>query len=120
MNPPGFHERRRHPRMKIAVPVELKTPSASCPLRATTTELSLCGFYIETMFTLPRGTELSIVFWIDGEQLTADVFVATHYPRVGNGVDIVEMSSADRARLQSFCQKHAVSSPVDHTKTPTE
>lgn len=105
MNSSGFHERRRYPRMKIAVPVELTTSSASYPLRATTSELSLCGFYIETMFTLPLGTKLSVVFWAGGEKLTAKGVVATHYPQVGNGIDIVEMSSADRAHLHSFCQR---------------
>ena len=110
MNSHGFHERRRYPRMKIAVPVELKTDSASCPLRATTTELSLCGFYVETMFTLPLGTELSVVFWVDDQKLTAKGVVATHYPQVGNGVDIIEMSSADRVSLDHFCQKHDSSS----------
>ena len=103
--------------MKIAVPVELQTTLASYPLRATTTELSLCGFYIETMFTLPKGTELSVVFWAGGQRLTAKGVVATHYPQVGNGIDIVEMSCADRATLRTFCQKHESSSQVEHVES---
>jgi len=118
MNPHGFHERRRYPRMKIAVAVELKPHSASCPLRATTTEVSLCGFYIETMFTLPLGTELSVVFWVDDQKLSAKGVVATHYPQVGNGIDIIEMSNVDRASLDQFCQKHDSSSQLDHIESP--
>jgi hypothetical protein len=103
--------------MKIAIPVELKAHSASYPLRVTTTELSLCGFYIETMFTLPIGTELSVLLWVDNQKLTAKGIVATDYPQVGNGVDILEMSSVDRAILDRFCQKHDSSMKVDHVES---
>jgi PilZ domain len=113
MDEHAFHERRRYPRMKVAVPVELKQCSGSCPLRVTTTELSLCGFYIETMFTLPKGAELSIALWVDGRRLAAKGVVATHYPQVGNGIDITEMSSADRASLHKFCETQEPSSLLD-------
>jgi len=106
----AFHERRRYPRIRIAIPVELQSSTAPYPLRTTTVELSLCGFYIETMFTLRMGTELSVIFWADGQKLTAKGVVATHYPQVGNGIDIVEMSSTDRAALRDFCQKQECSS----------
>lgn len=118
MNPHGTHERRRYPRMKIAIPVELKTHVASCPVRATTTEVSLCGFYIETMFTMPIGTELSVLLWVDDQKLSAKGVVATHYPQVGNGIDLVEMSSADRAILHRLCRAHESSSVLDHIDSP--
>ena len=104
--------------MRIAIPVELKVHSAPYPLRVTTSELSLCGFYIETMFTLPTGTELSVLFWLDEQKLTAKGIVATHYPQVGNGIDIVEMSSGDRAALDHFCQRHDTSMTVDQVESP--
>src|SRR2546428_11480557 len=51
-------ERRRFPRVKGKIPVELHL-SAGSPQRTSIDEISLCGCYIETMFTL-EVTEDSI------------------------------------------------------------
>ncbi len=102
MAPDGVQERRRFPRVKSAVALELRYPGAVAPLRATTSEVSLSGCYIETMFTLDVGTPLEIVMWLDGQKLSGKGVIATKYPQVGNGIDIKEMETEDRVKLDAF------------------
>ena len=94
-------ERRRYPRINAKVPVELKC-SGAASLRTATDEISLCGCYIESMFTMDVGTKLEIVFSLEGARIGAQAVVATKYPQVGNGFDFVEMSPEDRLRLSDF------------------
>ena len=68
-------------------------------MRTSTDELSLCGCYIETMFTMDIGTNLNLVFSLEGGPIRAKGIVATKYPQVGNGIDFTEMDPEDRLRL---------------------
>lgn len=111
MNNNAFQERRRYPRVKCALQVELRTSPTAPPIRAVTSEVSAGGCYIESMFTLPVGTKVSMVLWTDNNRLTAEAVVATCYPQVGNGIYICEMSLADRTRLNTFCQQQQQEAP---------
>jgi len=82
--------------------LELRHGGSTAPLRATTSEISFGGCYIETMFTLDVGTKVAIVLWLEDQKVTAKGVIATRYPQVGNGIDILEMSSEDRQKLESF------------------
>jgi hypothetical protein len=95
-------ERRRFPRVKVAIPLELRFAGGTAPLRVTTNEISLSGCYVETMFTVDVGTQLTMVFWLGDQKVSAKGVVATRYPQVGNGIDILEMSPADRSKLEQF------------------
>jgi len=111
MTPEGFQERRRYPRVKTEIPLELRHSGSTAPLRATTSEISIGGCYIETMFTLEVGTKLEMVMWLDDQKINAKGVIATRYPQVGNGIDIVEISSADRAKLEAFVRNQEVKRP---------
>ena len=87
-------ERRRYPRLRAKIPVELLCPGTA-PLRTATDEISLGGCYIETMFTMDVGTKLNLVFWLKEEKLAVEGVVATKYPQVGNGIDFVHMMPQD-------------------------
>jgi c-di-GMP-binding flagellar brake protein YcgR len=102
MTPDGFQERRRYPRVKTEIPLELRYAGSTAPLRATTSEISFGGCYIETMFTLDVGTKVEIVMWLDDQKIKATGVIATRYPQVGNGIDILEMSAEDHAKLEAF------------------
>jgi hypothetical protein len=102
MTPDRIQERRRFPRVKTALALELRYSGCTAPVRATTSELSLGGCYIETMFTLDLGTELDIVIWLDDKKIAAKGVIATRYPQVGNGISITEIKPEDRAKLESF------------------
>jgi len=105
MTPDGFQERRRYPRVKTEIPLELRYAGSTAPLRATTSEISFGGCYIETMFTLEVGTKLEIVMWLDEQKINAKGVIATRYPQVGNGIDILEMPAEDHAKLEAFVAK---------------
>jgi c-di-GMP-binding flagellar brake protein YcgR len=94
-------ERRRYPRIKAKVPVELVC-SGSPPMRTSTEEISLCGCYVETMFTMDIGTKLTVLLAVKGDILNANGIVVTKYPQVGNGIDFIQMHPSDRLKLNDF------------------
>jgi PilZ domain len=102
---PDRPERRRYPRIKARVPVELLCPGAA-PMRTSTDEISLCGCYIETMFTMEVGTKVALVFSVNRENLRTKGVVVTKYPQVGNGIDFVELTEDDTRRLGELISEH--------------
>jgi hypothetical protein len=102
MNSPATHdpERRRYPRVKIKVPVELACEGMA-PVRTATDEISLCGCYIETMFTMDIGTRLDLYLSLSDGIVRCSAVVATKYPQVGNGIDFVDFAPDDRLRLHA-------------------
>ena len=77
-------ERRRYPRLKAKVPIELKQ-EGSAPMRTATDEISLCGCYIETMFTMEVGTSPSLALSLKDDVIRCTGVVANKYPQVGMG-----------------------------------
>jgi c-di-GMP-binding flagellar brake protein YcgR len=102
---PHHPERRRYPRIRAKIPVELLCPGAA-PMRITTDEISLCGCYVETMFTMEVGTKLTIKLSIGGEAVNASGVVVTKYPQVGNGIDFTQMHPNDSRKLSEFVLEH--------------
>ena len=94
-------ERRRYPRVKAKIPVELICPGKS-HMRTATDEISLCGCYIETMFTMDLGTKLGLVFSLNQERVGANGIVVTKHPQVGNGIDFIGMSPEGRLKLSEY------------------
>jgi len=74
-------------------------------MRTATDEVSLCGCYIETMFTVDLGTKLQIVLSLDEARIKASGIVATKYPQVGNGIDFISMEPHDRLKLHAFIEE---------------
>ena len=100
---PPVHEKRRYPRVKATIPLELRCAGGiAAPLRTQTDEISLCGCYIETMFTLDVGTNLGVTLWLGEDKVTATAVVATRYPQVGNGIEFIEMAPEHRLRVSQF------------------
>ena len=92
-------ERRKYPRTKAAIPIEFKPEGASVASHAETADLSLVGCYIEMSFTLPVGTMLDLVLWVEDERLAAKGIVVTHHPQFGNGIEFLNMSQENQAKL---------------------
>lgn len=102
-------ERRRYPRVKAKIPVELIC-SGRAQMRTATDEISLCGCYIEAMFTMDVGTKLGLMFSLSQERVGAKGIVATKHPQVGNGIDFTEMAPEDRLKLSEHiaqCEREA-------------
>src|SRR5579862_1234202 len=101
-NPPG-DERRKYSRAKLRVPVEFRTAEAKVSSRAETTDLSLGGFYLETMFTMPVGTELEVTLHLENYVMAVAV-VATCDPSFGNGIRFTKMLPEDAETLRLYLE----------------
>lgn len=101
MPPPA--ERRENPRFKITVPVELYLEGKDMPYRTATSDLSLHGCYIETIFPFPVGTVLELKLQVNGT-LSAMAIVATSDPQVGNGIKFTRMLPEDVDELRAFLE----------------
>jgi hypothetical protein len=96
-------ERRGYPRDKARVPVELCVEGSDAPFRCATSDLSLSGCYIETMFPFPVGTNLEIKLQLDGTLLVLAT-VVTNDPQVGNGIKFTRMLPEDIEELRTFLE----------------
>ena len=95
------HDRREYSRLKLHVPVEMITETSDSPIRGATSDLSLGGCYIETIFPFPVGTNLELKLQIDGTLLVLAT-VVTCDPQVGNGIRFSKMLPEDFEELHAF------------------
>jgi hypothetical protein len=103
---PNATEKRRHPRCKVAVQVQLHPEGVLTPIRTATSETSLGGCYVETMFTFAVGARLTITLWLGEEKIVTACRVATCFPQVGNGIEFTDLSADDRRKLEQFLAEH--------------
>jgi c-di-GMP-binding flagellar brake protein YcgR len=95
-------ERRKHPRLKLRVPIEIRAEANETPIRTETTDLSLSGLYIEMLFTLEVGTQLDITLRLGESILLALGEVVTCDRTVGNGIRFTRMLPEDQEELDRF------------------
>ncbi|HWX94706.1 MAG TPA: PilZ domain-containing protein [Terriglobales bacterium] len=105
MSAPG-NERRGSARLKVQVPVEIYTEGSDAPLRGATSDLSLNGCYIESIFPIPVGTQLELKLQLEGTLLVAAT-VVTADPQVGNGIHFTRMLPEDIEELRMFLENAA-------------
>jgi PilZ domain len=107
---PSQPERKRCPRVKTAVQLELRPEGSAAPLRVETSDISATGCYVEMNMTLAVGSRLAIVLWLEGEKVAAEGVVRTQHPQFGNGIELVGMAMGDRdklvRRLESISNKN--------------
>jgi hypothetical protein len=101
MPPPP--ERRDFARVKVKVPVELYLEGSDSPFRCATSDVSLHGCYVESIFPFPIGTVLELKLQINGT-LLALATVATSDPQVGNGIHFTRMLPEDIEELRAFLE----------------
>jgi PilZ domain len=99
MPPPP--ERRDHARIKVRVPLELHFEDSDMPFRSATSDLSLYGCYIETIFPFPVGKTLELKLQVNGTLLILGAIV-TSDPQVGNGIQFTRMLPEDVEELRAF------------------
>lgn len=95
-------ERRKYPRIKAGLSIELRQDGNGVPIRCQTSDIGIAGCYVEMSITLAVGSELDVVLWLGGEPLATRARVATSHPQFGNGFEFVELSPEDQTRLTAF------------------
>ncbi len=101
MPPPP--ERREDIRVKVKAPVEILVEGTSSPIRGATSDLSLHGCYIESIFPFPVGTELELKLQANATLLIVAKVVACD-PQVGNGIHFTRMLPEDIEDLRTFLE----------------
>ena len=96
---------RRFERLKLRFPLELRDKRGGSRMQTNATDVSGRGCYIETLLPLPRGTELSISFWIESERVDTTAIVRACDGGVGMGIDFTGMDMQSQERLQRYLEK---------------
>jgi hypothetical protein len=96
------YERRRHPRYKVPVALELKEFTGSSQLQARCMDISLGGCYVETLLPFPLETVLNAGLWVEGERIGVTAVVRTSDGNVGMGIEFVNLTSHQQSRLEQF------------------
>jgi len=97
-------ERRRYPRLKLRIPVEIVAETHQAPIRTETTDISLSGCYVELLFTLPVGTKLEMSLRVNDDTLLILGSVVTNDAQVGNGIKFIKMLPEDQEQLRSYLE----------------
>ena len=94
-------ERRKHPRFKVSVPVEINAAGNAAPIHCATSDLSLDGCYIESMYPFTAGTNLELRLEA-GNTLLIAARVITCDPQFGNGIHFEKLLPEDLNSLGKF------------------
>jgi len=97
------NDRREYARIKVSVPVKIQTDAGASPIRGATSDLSVGGCYIETIFPLPIGTNLDLQLSIENTVLIAAT-VVTCDPQVGNGIRFIRILPEDQEAIEAFLE----------------
>jgi diguanylate cyclase (GGDEF)-like protein/putative nucleotidyltransferase with HDIG domain len=98
---PSRKDQRLHTRMKCRLTIELHPQSGDGPIFGNLIDISLGGCYVETSAILTPGSNLKLVFAMDGNDggLTAEGTVARIHPGSGVAVQFKEMSRESREKM---------------------
>jgi len=110
-----FVERRKHPRFKLNLPVEVHAEGSDTPIHFATSDVSLDGCYIESMYPFPIGTRLSLKLEI-ADTLLIDAQVVTADPQFGNGIQFLRMLPEDHDTLSHYLDSVASAAPAESGK----
>ena len=86
-------DRREHDRYVVSLEIEFQEYSCSFPTRGSTTDASLTGCYIATIFPLAVGTEVQYTLWVDEKPIHGCATVKTCDPGVGMGIEFDKLSA---------------------------
>jgi len=96
---PELHgERRKTPRVKCDVPVELR-PEGEANMWGKASDLSLGGCFVEMPIPLKPDTKFEIALWIGETKVRLRGEVASTAPGFGIGVRFVSVGAAERDLL---------------------
>jgi len=92
-------DRRRYPRFKCRLPVEIRPESSNFPIQGETMDVSLGGCYVATVFPLPVGTRVDFRCWVNDRPVACKAVICTSDPGVGNGIQFIALDDQDSAWL---------------------
>jgi hypothetical protein len=98
-------KRRRRPRHRILISIELRDEQARSPLRVTATDISGNGCYVESMRPFPAGTNLKAQLLMGIERLTTSAVVRTCDQGLGMGIEFMTLTTEQQDEVQRYLQR---------------
>jgi hypothetical protein len=99
---PRVRVRRNSLRYKCEIAAELRLKNIQTPMWVTSVNLGEDGCAVNTLVSVPAGTELNIAMWLSGEKVWAQGIVVTSLYGLGTGIHFTSMSKQGREHLKSF------------------
>jgi PilZ domain len=91
---------RKHPRYQCSGGVELRQQNAGTLIRASLSDISLTGCYVETASTLPIGSMVSFHLRTHDLELNGKAMVKAAHPSAGMGIAFLHLSQEDQQNLE--------------------
>jgi PilZ domain len=106
-SPNWGQDRRRHPRIKCFVAVELRVNEASAPIWGNLSNTSLGGCQIETAASVSGGAKVEIGLWVASGKIwvkgmALNGVVTRSAPAAGVRVRFAGMDAAEKENLRQF------------------
>ena len=98
-------KRRRRPRHRILIDIELRDEQTRSPLRVTATDISGNGCYVESMLPYPPGTNLKAQLLMGSERLTTSAVVRTCDLGLGMGIEFMTLTTEQQDEFQRYLQR---------------
>jgi c-di-GMP-binding flagellar brake protein YcgR len=98
-------DKRRYPRAALATQIECQ----QCVSLACSRNVSSGGMFVETAQPLPVDTRINVRFNLDddGPVVTALAQVTYQVVKLGMGIEFVDLSPADRKRIEAYVARSA-------------
>src|ERR1700722_4836666 len=95
------HERRRAPRYQLIVDAELTEMRSQTRLKARTSDVSMTGCFMNSVRSLPQGTEIELQIARAGATFQSAGMVAWCHP-VGMGIEFISLRRDQKTVLQQW------------------
>ena len=105
--PSWGQDRRRYPRMKCFVAVELRVGASATPIWGNLANTSLGGCFVETATPVPSGVSVEIGLWLANGKIWIKGIILTGIvtkssPSFGVRIRYAELEPAERESLRHF------------------
>ena len=98
-------ERRRAPRYQLVADAEIMNPPSQLCMKARTSDVSLVGCFINTVYSLPEGAEIQLKLKYGGTTLSTRGAVARTEPSMGFGVSFAQMKDAEQKLWEKWLER---------------
>jgi PilZ domain len=105
-------ERRKCRRYSVCVEIEILETGGRAPSRGNTTDVSLGGCYVATIFPLPIGAAIEFTMWIGDDKIRGRGSVQTSHRGVGMGIKFTDLAREAIGRLDAYLHA-AFSAPAE-------
>ena len=100
-------DRRRHPRIKCFVAVELRVDNSSAPIWGNLSNTGLGGCFVETASPVPSGADVEIGLWLANGKIWIKGIILTGVvtrssPSFGVRVRFGDLGTTERENLRHF------------------